>query len=69
MPNTPDNPSRLDAHRAEIDAADAVLLPAFTRRMEAAVRIADCKLAADMPVSRPGREHVILDRIRGSVPP
>ena len=69
MSNTPDNPSPLDAHRAEIDAADATLLPAFIRRMEAAVRIADCKLAADMPVSRPGREHVILDRIRGSVPP
>jgi shikimate kinase len=69
MPNTPDNPSPLDAHRAEIDAADATLLPAFIRRMEAAVRIADCKLAADMPVSRPGREHVILDRIRASVPP
>ena len=69
MPNTPDNPSPLDARRAEIDAADATLLPAFIRRMEAAVRIADCKLAADMSVSRPGREHVILDRIRGSVPP
>lgn len=69
MPNLPDNPSQLDVHRGEIDAADAALLPAFVRRMEAAVRIADCKLAADIPVSRPGREHVILDRIRGSVPP
>ena len=72
MPNLPDSPSPLDdlnAHRAEIDAADAALLPAFVRRMEAAVRIAECKCAADIPVSRPGREHVILDRIRGSVPP
>ena len=68
MPNLPDNPSQLDAHRGEIDAADAALLPAFVRRMEAAVRIAECKCAADMPVSRPGREHIILDRIRGSVP-
>ena len=69
MPNQPDNPSQLDALRSGIDAADADLLPAFVRRMEAAVRIADCKCAADIPVSRPGREHVILDRIRGSVPP
>ena len=72
MPNLPDSPSPLDdlnEHRAEIDAADAALLPAFVRRMEAAVRIAECKCAADIPVSRPGREHVILDRIRGSVPP
>ena len=63
MPNLPDNPSpldALDAHRREIDAADADLLPAFVRRMEAASRIAECKLEADMPVSRPGREHVIL---------
>ena len=69
MPNQPDNPSLLDALRGGIDAADADLLPAFVRRMEAAVRIADCKCAADIPVSRPGREHVILDRIRASVPP
>ena len=69
MPTPTDNPSRLDALRAEIDAADADLLPAFIRRMEAAVRVADCKLVSNTPVSRPGREHVILDRIRGSVPP
>lgn len=72
MPNLPDNPSPpdlLDAYRAGIDAADAALLPAFVCRMEAAVRIAECKCAADMPVSRPGREHVILERIRGAVPP
>ena len=68
MPNQPANPSQLDALRSGIDAADADLLPAFVRRMEAAVRIADCKCAADIPVSRPGREHVILDRIRGAVP-
>ena len=69
MPNCPDNKPDLDTLRGEIDAVDELLLPAFIRRMETAVRIADCKLAADMPVSRPGREHVILDHIRGSVPP
>ena len=69
MENPTDKPSRLDALRAEIDAVDAELLPLFVRRMEAALRVAECKLAADMPVSRPGREHVILDRIRASVPP
>ena len=69
MPNLPDNPSRLDALRAEIDAVDADMLPMFVRRMEAAVRVAECKLEEGAPVSRPGREHVILDRIRGTVPP
>ena len=68
MPDTPD-PAQLDTLRSEIDAIDAELLPAFIRRMEAAVRVADLKLAANAPVSRPGREHVILDRIRASVPP
>ena len=69
MPDLPDNSSPLDAIRNEIDEVDAELLPAFIRSMEAAVRVADCKLAADAPVSRPGREQVILDRIRASVPP
>ena len=69
MSDDPLSPAQLDTLRGEIDAADAALLPAFVRRMEAAVRIADCKCAANMPVSRPGREHVILDRIRASVPP
>ena len=68
MPDTPD-PAQLDTLRSEIDAIDAELLPAFVRRMEAAVRVADLKLAANAPVSRPGREHVILDRIHASVPP
>ena len=68
MPDTP-GPAQLDTLRSEIDAIDAELLPAFIRRMEAAVRVADLKLAANAPVSRPGREHVILDRIRASVPP
>ena len=68
MPDTP-GPAQLDTLRSEIDAIDAELLPAFIRRMEAAVRVADLKLAANAPVSRPGREHVILDRMRASVPP
>ena len=68
MPDTP-GPAQLDTLRSEIDAIDAELLPAFIRRMEAAVRVADLKLAANAPVSRPGREHIILDRIRASVPP
>ena len=69
MPDDPHNPAHLDTLRSRIDEVDAELLPAFIRRMEAAVRVADCKLASDTPVSRPGREHVILDRIRASVPP
>ena len=40
MPDPSDNPSSLDALRGKIDEADAELLPAFIRRMEAAVRVA-----------------------------
>ena len=69
MPNPPDNTSRLDELRRGIDAIDADLLPLFIRRMETAVRVAECKLESNAPVSRPGREHVILEKIRASVPP
>jgi len=69
MPDDSHNPAQLDTLRSKIDAADAELLPAFIRRMEAAVRVAVFKLDANLSVSRPGREHVILDRIRASVPP
>lgn len=68
MPDDPHNPAQLDALRDEIDTIDAELLPAFIRRMKTAERIADSKLAANAPVSRPGREHVILEKIRASVP-
>ena len=69
MPNPSHNPAQLDTLRSGIDAIDAELLPAFIRRMKTAEQIADFKLAANAPVSRPGREHVILDKIRASVPP
>ena len=68
MPNSTDNTTNLNELRGAIDDVDAALLPLFIRRMEAAVRVADCKLATDTPVSRPGREHVILEKIRASVP-
>jgi len=66
--NKPERPSPLDGLRREIDAADEILLPAFVRRMEAALRIADCKFETDTPVSRPGREQEILDGIRATLP-
>lgn len=69
MPDHTDNASRLDELRRGIDAIDADLLPLFIRRMETAVRVAECKLETNAPVSRPGREHVILEKIRASVPP
>ena len=69
MPNPPDNTSRLDELRRGIDEVDAALLPLFIRRMQTAVRVAECKLETNAPVSRPGREHVILEKIRASVPP
>ena len=69
MPNSSDKTSRLDELRSGIDSVDAELLPLFIRRMQTAVRVAECKLETNAPVSRPGREHAILDRIRASVPP
>ena len=69
MPNPPDNTSRLDELRRGIDEVDAALLPLFIRRMQTAVRVAECKLETNAPVSHPGREHVILEKIRASVPP
>ena len=69
MEKPTDKPSSLDALRAEIDAVDADMLPLFIRRMETAVRVADCKLTSGAPVSRPGREQAIFDGIRASVPP
>ena len=70
MPGHADNsPSGLDTLRSEIDGIDAELLPLFVRRMQTTFRVADCKLADGTPVSRPGREQVILEKIRASVPP
>ena len=69
MPDYPHNPAPLNTLRDRIDAIDTELLPVFIRRMEAAVGVAECKLVSNAPVSRPGREHVILERIRASVPP
>jgi len=70
MSNPADNtPSTLNALRGEIDAIDAELLPLFVRRMQTSLRVADSKLAEGAPVSRPGREQIILEKIRASVPP
>jgi len=63
------SPSPLAALRGEIDAIDAELIPLFVRRMRTSIRVADSKLAEGAPVSRPGREQIILDKIRASVPP
>ena len=68
-PNSADSITPLDTLRAEIDAADKLLLPAFIRRMRTALRVADCKFETGTPVSRPGREQAILEAIRESVPP
>lgn len=68
MSRIPHDPAQLDKLRGRIDEIDELLLPAFIRRMEAAEGVADFKLAANLSVSRPGRERIILDRIRESVP-
>lgn len=71
MSNPADNipSSTLEALRREIDGIDTELLPLFVRRMSTSLRVADSKLAEGAPVSRPGREQIILDKIRASVPP
>ena len=49
--------------RADIDSVDHDLLELFIKRMDLAGRVAEYKVANDMPVLRPEREQEILDRV------
>ena len=53
----------LEAVRKEIDAADDELVAVFCRRMKLAEQVAAYKIEHQMPVLRPEREQVILDRV------
>ena len=52
--------------RAEIDCADKDLLDAFTRRMDVAARIAECKREGGIAVNDPGRERQKMADITSS---
>lgn len=53
--------------REEIDAADRDLIDAFTRRMDVAARIAECKKSGGIAVNDPGRERKKMADITASV--
>ncbi len=50
--------------REEIDAIDKQLLPLFIARMKCSKKVADIKIANNIPVLNPEREKIILDRVR-----
>lgn len=50
--------------REEIDAIDKQLLPLFIERMKCSKKVADIKIANNIPVLNPEREKIILDRVR-----
>ena len=50
--------------RDEIDAIDKQLLPLFIERMKCSKKVADIKIANNIPVLNPEREKIILDRVR-----
>ena len=47
--------------RKQIDEIDAELLPLFTKRMECSRKVAEYKIANNMPVFDPSREEQILN--------
>lgn len=53
--------------REEIDSADRDLIDAFTRRMDVAARIAECKKSGGIAVNDPGRERKKMADITSSV--
>ncbi|MDO4460208.1 MAG: prephenate dehydratase [Clostridia bacterium] len=50
--------------RTDIDAIDKELLPLFLKRMDCSRRVAEIKIANNIPVLNPEREKQILDNIR-----
>ena len=50
----------LNTLRRRLDETDRVLVRAFEERMRVSLAIADCKRAAGLPVSDPGREALVL---------
>ena len=61
--STPEKLLTMEEARAIIDREDAVILEAFSRRMEAAGHIARNKAQKGMPIYVPEREQQILDRV------
>lgn len=53
----------LNEIRMEIDAVDRQLLSLFVKRMDLCSEVARYKIAHDLPVFRPEREKVILERV------
>ena len=54
----------LDEIRIKIDEIDTQILDLFCRRMDLVKGVAAYKIENDMPVFRPEREKLILERVR-----
>ena len=65
--NTDNTKEQLEALRDQIDAADAEILSAFTKRMEVASKISECKRQGGLPVADPERERRKLASVTSSV--
>lgn len=54
----------LKTYRDQLDGIDAQIIALFRERMETVVQIAEYKKEHELPVSAPGREREILERVR-----
>lgn len=58
----------LDQLREQIDAIDNDILSAFEKRMDLCRQVALYKIENNLPVFHPGREQVIIDKVRDKSP-
>ena len=58
----------LDELRSQINEIDEQILSLFTKRMQTCYKVAEYKIANDMPVFQMDREHQIIERVRSEVP-
>ena len=58
----------LEQLRKEIDTIDNDILSAFEKRMDLCRQVALYKIENNLPVFHPGREQVIIDKVRDKSP-
>lgn len=58
----------LDQLREQIDIIDNDILKAFENRMDLCRQVALYKIENNLPVFHPGREHIIIDKVRNKSP-
>lgn len=58
----------LKALRVELDKADAEIEKNFVKRMEISAKIAEYKIANNLPTYDPEREKIVLEKHANNVP-